>query len=88
MDKEFEFRIILVKIQNSLSDEDRCKLNFLFSEDIPRQLQADGSLGNSLNVLQALFDRTKISKNNCDYIIQALQAIERHDLAQRLIGKI
>jgi hypothetical protein len=87
-DGNFKFRAILIKIQNKLSDDDRRQLHFLFSDDIPRRLQADGSLGNSLDVLQKLFDNEKISKDNCGYIIQALQAIERPDCVQHLIGKI
>ncbi|CAF1094008.1 unnamed protein product [Adineta steineri] len=79
------FRIVLIKIQHSLSNEDRQQLNFIFGDDIPRVLREKGSLADSLNALQALFDRLKISRDNYDYLVQALQAIQRHDCAQRLI---
>jgi hypothetical protein len=88
MDGEFEFRVVLIKIQHSLSDEDRKQLHFLFGEDIPRRLQENGSLENSLEALQKLFDSLKISRNNFDYLVRALEAIQRHDCAQRLLGKI
>jgi len=88
MDGEFEFRVVLIKIQHSLSDEDRKQLHFLFGEDIPRRLQENGSLENSLDALQKLFDSLKISRNNFDYLVRALQTIQRHDCAQRLLGKI
>ncbi len=87
MNEEFEFRVVLLKIQNKLSDLDRRELHFLFNEDIPRRLQ-DGSLENALDALEALFARVKISKNNYDYLVRALEAIDRHDCAQCLRGKI
>jgi len=85
--EEFEFRIVLVKIQDSLSDEDRRKLHFIFGEEIPRRLQENGSLTSALEVLQTLFDRLRISRNNYDYFVRALQEIGRNDCAQRLIGR-
>jgi hypothetical protein len=88
VNEDFEFRAILIKIQNSLSDSDRSQLHFLFGEDIPRRLQSNGSLETALEGLQTLFDRLKISRNNYDYLVRALQVIERHDCAQRLLGKI
>lgn len=88
MDEEFEFRIVLLLIQNSLSDVDRKQLHFLFGEDIPRRLQSDGSLGTALDALQTLFDRLKVSKDNYNYLVRAFEGIQRHDCAQRLRGKI
>jgi hypothetical protein len=88
MDADFNFRAVLIKIQNSLSDSDRKQLHFLFGEDIPRRLQSDGSLDTALDVLQTLFDRLKISGNNFKYLVDALKIIEREDCAQRLLGKI
>jgi hypothetical protein len=88
MDADFNFRVVLIKIQNVLSDSDRKQLNFIFNEDIPRSLQPDGSLDAALDVLQTLFDRLKITRNNFDYLVRALRAIERHDCAQRLLGKV
>lgn len=86
-DDEFEFRVVLIRIQDSLSDDDRKQLNFLFGDDIPRRLQDNGSLNNSLDVLQTLFDRLKISKDNFHYLSRALTAIQREDCVQRLAGK-
>ena len=75
MNPEFDFRVVLIKIQDSLSDCDRKQLHFLFSNDIPRRLQSDGSLETSLEVLQTLCDRLKISSDNVDYLIKGLKAI-------------
>jgi hypothetical protein len=87
-DEEFNFRVVLIKIQNSLSDSDRKQLNFLFNEDIQRCLQNDSSLDGAMEILQTLFDRLKISKDDFGYLDRALRAIERHDCAQRLQGKV
>ncbi len=87
MNDDFEFRAVLIKIQNSLTDIDRKQLHFTFGEDIPRRLQSDGSLDTALEVLSALFDRLKISKDNYDYLVHGLRAIERHDCAERLLSK-
>ena len=88
MNEDFEFRAVLLKIQDSLTDQDRVQLHFVFGEDIPRRLQANGSLVTALEVLQTLFDRLKISRNNYDYLIRGLTAIERHDCARKLEGNI
>ena len=87
MDPEFYFRLVLIKVQESLTDSDRKQLHFLFSDDIPRHLQSDGSLETSLEVLQTLCDRLKISSDNVDYLIKGLKAIRRDDCAQLLTGK-
>ena len=86
-DAEFEFRVVLIQIQDSLSDPDRKQLNFLFGDDIPRRLQDNGSLSNELDVLQTLFDRLKISTDNFEYLAKGLKAIRREDCVQRLRGK-
>ncbi|CAM4779646.1 unnamed protein product [Rotaria magnacalcarata] len=86
MNEDFEFRVVLIKIQNSLSDSDRLQLHFLFGEDIPRRLQSNGSLETTLEVLQTLFDRLKISNKNYNYLVRALQAIQRPDCVERLLS--
>ena len=87
MDPEFYFRLVLIKVQESLSDSDRKQLHFFFSDDIPRHLQSDRSLETSLEVLQTLCDRLKISSDNVDYLINGLNAIQRDDCVQLLTGK-
>lgn len=87
-DEDFAFRAVLIKIQHSLSDDDRRQLNFLFGEDIPRCLQSNGSIEASLSALQTLFDRLKISSNNYTYLVRALQAIQREDCVERLLSMI
>lgn len=86
-DQQFHFRAALVKIQESLSDDDRKKLHFLFGEDIPRVLRENSSLGGALETLQKLFDTLKISPSNYDYLVRALEVIQRPDCVQRLRGE-
>ncbi|CAM2714477.1 unnamed protein product [Rotaria socialis] len=86
MNEDFEFRVVLIKIQNNLSDADRLQLHFLFGEDIPRRLQSNGSLETTLEVLQTLFDRLKISNKNYNYLVRALEAIQRPDCVERLLS--
>jgi hypothetical protein len=88
MNEELEFQVVLLKIQNKLTDSDRKQLHFAFCEDIPRRLQENDSLDTALNELGILFDHLEISKNNYDYLAHALEAIELHDCDQRLRGKI
>ena len=84
---DFEFRAVLLKIQEALSDAERRQLHFLFTDDIPRRLLSDGSVETALDVLQTLFDREKISPSNFEYLLNGLKAIQRHDCARRLQGK-
>jgi hypothetical protein len=84
LNSDFEFRVCLLEIQDCLSDTDRRQLNFVFGDEIPRRLQADGSISTALEALQTLFDRAKLSANNYDYLIRGLQAIQRQDCVDKL----
>lgn len=85
-DQNFQFRTALLRIQDSLSRDDRVKLHFLFGEDIPRVLRENGSLEEALAVLETLINRLKISPDNYDYLIHRLKAIQRPDCIERLKG--
>ena len=87
MSEDFDFRVVLIKIQNLLSDSDRKQLHFLFGEDIPRTLQEDGSLSSSIDAFQRLLDGAKISPTDCEYLVRALREIKREDCIKRLSGQ-
>lgn len=87
MGDDFDFRVVLIKIQNLLSDSDRKQLHFLFGPDIPRPLQDDASILSSIDVFQRLLDGAKISSNDFGYLSRALREIEREDCVSRLAGK-
>lgn len=81
-----DFRTVLLKIQNLLSDKDRECLHFLLGDDVPRNLRDDSTIGGTLRVLQTLLDKDKINDQDCDYLIKALIKIECFDAAKRLQG--
>lgn len=86
MSGQFQFRELLLKIQDLLSDHDRQRLHFLLGDDVPRHLRDDPSLGGTLSVLQSLFDKDIINDQDCDYLITALTKIRCLDAARRLQG--
>ncbi|CAF1594398.1 unnamed protein product, partial [Didymodactylos carnosus] len=83
---EFQFRCILLKILDGLSDNDCMKLKFLLGDNISRRLRdADHtSVANTLNVFETLFDQRKISNKDFTYLIKAFEAIECFGAAHRL----
>jgi hypothetical protein len=86
MNKQFDFRALLLRIQELLSDNDRHRLHFLLGEDVPRYLRDDLSLGGTLRLLDSLFEKTFISDQDCDYLIEAFKKIQCYDAAKRLQG--
>jgi hypothetical protein len=88
MNKQFDFRALLLRIQELLSDNDRHRLHFLLGEDVPRYLRDDLSLGGTLRLLDSLFEKTFISDQDCDYLIEAFKKIQCYDAAKRLQGSV
>ena len=86
MTQEMDFRALLVKVQDSLSDGDRRRLHFLFGNVIPRQLRDDPSISGTLNVLESLFDRGLIDDHDFEYLTQAFRQIQCTDVVNRLEG--
>ena len=86
MNRQFGFRALLLKIQDLLSDNDRQRLHFLLGEDVPRYLRDDVSLNGTLNLLDSLLEKTFISDQDCDYLVEAFTKIHCHDAAKRLQG--
>ena len=86
MAAQFDFRTVLLRIQDLLSDTDRQRLHFLFGDDVPRHLRDDQSVGGAIRVLESLFDKAIINDQDCDYLIEAFRNIHCHNAAQRLQG--
>ncbi|CAF2767947.1 unnamed protein product [Rotaria sp. Silwood2] len=86
MSGDFDFRALLLKIQDLLSDNDRHRFLFLLGEDVPRYLRDDPSLSGTLHVLESLFEQAIISNQDCDYLIKAFKKIHCNDAAKRLEG--
>ena len=86
MSGQLDFRALLLKIQDLLSDKDRHRLHFLIGNDVPKHLRDDLSLGGTLHLLDALIDKAIINYQDCDYLIEAFKKIHCHDAAKRLQG--
>jgi hypothetical protein len=86
MSASLDFRAVLIKIQDLLSDKDRERLHFLLGDDIPRCLRDDSSMGGALRVLESLLEKAIISNQDCDYLIEAFMNIHCRDAAKRLKG--
>jgi hypothetical protein len=88
MNHEMHFRALLIKLQDALSDSDRCRLHFLFGNIIPRQLRDDPSISGTLNLLETLFDRGLIDEHDFDCLIEVFNELQCRDIVQRLRGLI
>jgi hypothetical protein len=86
MNGQFDFRALLLKIQDLLSEKDRHRLHFLLGEDVPRYLRDDLSLSGTLHLLDSLLEKSFISDQDCDYLIEAFNKIHCHDAMKRLQG--
>jgi hypothetical protein len=79
-----EFRSILLKLQDRLSDNDRKRLHFFFGNDVPRRIRDDPSLGGTLSLMESLFDQDKINEQDFTILIKAFQEIQCIDAAKLL----
>ncbi|CAF2626341.1 unnamed protein product [Rotaria sp. Silwood2] len=84
MDEQFDFRALLLKLQDYLSDNDRRRLHFIVGDTIPRHLRDDPTLGGTLSLLECLFDQAKISEQDFDYLICAFNEIHCYEGVKRL----
>ena len=82
-----EFRAILIKIQDRLSDNDRKRLHFFFGNDVPRRIRDDPSLGGTLSLMESLFDQDKINDQDFTFLTRAFDEIQCQDAAKLLRGK-
>ncbi|UJR16795.1 hypothetical protein I4U23_003694 [Adineta vaga] len=79
-----EFRGILLKLQDRLSDNDRKRLHFFFGNDVPRRIRDDPTLGGTLSLLESLFDQDKINEQDFSVLVNALEEICCSDAAKLL----
>ena len=86
MDEQFDFRALLLTLQDCLSENDRRRLHFIVGDTIPRYLRDDPTLGGTLSLLESLFDRAKISEQDFNYLIQAFREIHCYEGVKRLQG--
>lgn len=86
MDRAFDFRALLLQIQNRLSNDDRRRLHFLIGDIIPRHQRDDCTLGGTLTLLESLFDRALISEDYLEFLVRIFKEIQCHDAVRRLQG--
>jgi hypothetical protein len=82
-----QFRGILLKLQDRLSDNDRKRLHFFFGNDVPRRIRDDPTLGGTLSLMDSLFDQDKINEQDFTFLIKAFQEIQCMDAAKLLKGE-
>lgn len=87
MDRQFDFRALLLKIQDRLSNDDRHRLHFLVGDIIPRMQRENVTLAGTLNLLESLFDRAVINEDYLDFLIRIFTEIQCFDAVKRLQGQ-
>jgi hypothetical protein len=83
-----EFRGVLLKLQDHLSDNDRKRLHFFFGNDVPRYIRDDPSLGGTLSLMESLFDQDKMNEQDFTILIKAFNEIQCLDAVKLLQSKI
>jgi hypothetical protein len=86
MDRQFDFRALLLKIQDRLSNDDRHRLHFLVGDIIPRMQRENVTLAGTLTLLESLFDRAVINEDYLDFLIRIFCEIQCYDAVKRLQG--
>jgi len=84
MERQLDFRALLLKIQDRLSNDDRHRLHFLVGDIIPRMQREDVTLAGTLTLLESLFDRAVISEDYLDFLIRIFREIQCYDAVKRL----
>jgi len=81
-----EFRTLLIKLFNQLSDSDRQALHFSVGNQIPRNYRDNCTPNGSLHLLDSLFDQNLITEQNFDYLINIFEQINCHNASAQLKG--
>jgi hypothetical protein len=81
-----EFRALLIKLFNQLSDSDRQALHFFVGNRVPRRDRDDCTPAGSLHLLDSLFDQNLITEQNFDYLINVFEQIHCYSAAEQLKG--
>jgi hypothetical protein len=86
MDEKYDSQALLAKLQESLSHNDRRRLQFLVKDLIPKKVHNDPTLGGTLSLLESLFDQGKISAQDFGHLIRAFREIGCDPAVKRLKG--
>ncbi|CAF4616300.1 unnamed protein product [Rotaria sp. Silwood1] len=81
-----DFRALLIQVQDRLSNADRRRLHFLFSDDIPKWYNIDPSMSGTLDLLQWLIEHGKISEEDITILMKAFREINCPEAVNLLMG--
>jgi len=81
-----EFRALLIKLFNQLSDIDRQAFHFSIGDKIPRKYRDNCTPYGSLQLLDSLFDQNLITEQNFDYLIYIFEQINCYNASTQLKG--
>ncbi|CAF1219194.1 unnamed protein product [Rotaria sordida] len=84
MGEQLNFRALLLKLQDALSESDRKRLHFILGDYIPADLRDDSSMGGTLKLLEALVNQAKISEQDVGFLIEVSNKIHCHSIVQML----
>jgi hypothetical protein len=79
---------ILLNLQQRLGDNDRERLDLYLKNDVPKPVEDDSTLGETLKRMQSLFDQDKINAKDFTLLIDAFKQIQCFDAVNLLEGFI
>ena len=71
--------MILLKVQDCLSDNERERLHLCFANDVPLRIRDDPLLVDTLSLMHSLFGHDKINEEYVTVLIAALREIPCFD---------
>ncbi|CAF5108075.1 unnamed protein product, partial [Rotaria sp. Silwood1] len=80
MPSDIDFRELLINLDDEMSIEERKRFVFLLGDDIPRR-KRDEPL---VDIFTILIDRGRISRMNCNYLVEILTRMKLTALAYQV----
>jgi len=77
-------RVIILKILDSLSNDDRRRLHFLLLNDVPRRISHDPSFSDTLSLMESRFDQDKMNEKDLIFLINIFETIQCTDAVKLL----
>jgi hypothetical protein len=88
MDRQFDCRVLLANIPNTLSDDERKLFNFVIGNIVSRVDRENTTLGGILNIIETLFQQERITEDNLGFLIEVFDAINVKTAVSRLKGSL
>ncbi|CAF0763877.1 unnamed protein product [Rotaria sordida] len=80
MPSDFDFRELLISLDDDMSNEERKRFVFLLGDDIPKRKREDPLV----DIFTILIDRGRISPTNCNYLVEILERLKLIALAYKV----